>query len=525
MKTTIEGYSLIGASRGGSGGETFHGENPANGEKLEPAFHAAGEKEVERTVQLAKEAYVTFGETSGKERATFLCAIAAQIEGVAAEIKERAVAETGLPAGRIEGETGRTTGQLRLFANLIEEGSWVDARIDKSIADRKPAPKPDIRYMLKPMGPVVVFCASNFPLAFSAAGGDVASALAGGNTVIVKAHHAHPGTAEIVGHAVLRAVAECGLPEGTYSLLYGSGRVVGHALVKHPDVKAVGFTGSREGGRALFDLASARPEPIPVYAEMSSINPVFLLPSAVAAGRREEVATGLQGSLTMGVGQFCVNPGLVMIAEGADASAFEESFAKKVSVTPPGVMLHQGIRKSYGEGVARKNKAPGVKPLAVVPEAKGACLATPAVFTTDAATFLKNPALSEEVFGPSTLVVKAGSPKELLRIAENFEGQLTATIFGTEEELLQHAELVRVLRGKCGRLLFNQFPTGVEVCHSMVHGGPYPATTDGRSTSVGTAAIYRFVRPVCYQNFPQAALPDELKDANPLGIQRKVIGG
>jgi len=524
MKSTIEGYSLIGASRGATGGETFHAENPATAEKLEPAFHAANEKEVDRAVQLAKTAFASYGETSGRNRAKFLRAIAAQIEGVAAEIKERAVAETGLLPGRIDGETARTTGQLRLFAEMLEEGSWVDARIDKGIPDRKPAPKPEIRSMLKPLGPVVVFCASNFPLAFSAAGGDVVSALAAGNPVIVKAHHAHPGTAELVGHAVLRAVAECGLPEGTYSLLYGSGRVVGHALVKHPAVKAVGFTGSREGGRALFDLASARPEPIMVYAEMSSINPVFLLPSAVAAGRRDEVAAGLQGSLTMGVGQFCVNPGLVMIAEGADASAFEKTFAEKVGVTPPGVMLHSGIRKSYGEGVARKNSAVGVKPLAVVPEVKGPCLATPAVFSTDAATFLKNPALSEEVFGPSTLVVKAGSPKELLRIAENLEGQLTATLFGTEEELKQNAELVRVLRAKCGRLLFNQFPTGVEVCHSMVHGGPYPATTDGRSTSVGTASIFRFTRPVCYQNFPQSALPDELKDANPLKIQRKVIG-
>jgi alpha-ketoglutaric semialdehyde dehydrogenase len=521
----LEGLSIIGFQRGAVGGKVFHGVNPATGEELSPDFHSADEGEVDRAAQLAESAFEAFAGRSGRDRAAFLRQIATNIESVAEEIRQRGSAETGLPEGRLTVETGRTTGQLRLFADLLDEGSWVDARIDTAMLDRQPIPKPDLRYMLRPVGPVVVFCASNFPLAFSVAGGDTASALAAGCPVIVKAHHAHPGTAEIAGQAITDAVKSCGLPEGTFSLIYGSGRVVGQALVRHPVVKAVGFTGSRSGGRALFDLAAARPEPIPVYAEMSSINPVFILPGALKE-RSESIAAGLHGSLTLGVGQFCTNPGLILIGKNAETDAFKATFSEKLSGTGPATMLHRGIRDSYVEGVSRKASHAAVTPIVVGDCSAGAGQAdvAPAVFSTDAATYLKDPLLSEEVFGPSTLFVESSDRTELLRIANELEGHLTASIFGTNEELAANADLIAILQRKVGRLIFNQFPTGVEVCSSMVHGGPYPATTDGRSTSVGSAAIFRFSRPICYQGFPREALPEELKDANPLGIMRMVNG-
>lgn len=521
----LEGLSIIGSGRGAAGDSVFCGINPATGDTLPTDYHSATAGEVDRAAQLAADAFDRLAGFSVKERAAFLRRIAANIEAAADAIKVRGSAETGLPEARLIGETGRTTGQLRLFADLVEEGSWVDARIDTAMPDRAPLPKPDLRYQLRPIGPVAVFCASNFPLAFSVAGGDTASALAAGCPVIVKAHHAHPGTAEIVGRAIADAVETCGFPEGTFSLLYGSGRVVGQALVQHPAIKAVGFTGSRSGGRALFDLAAARPEPIPVYAEMSSINPVFLLPS-VLAGDHETLATGLQGSLTLGVGQFCTNPGLILTAKSPEADAFKAALAGKLSGTGPATMLHRGIRDSYVEGVSRKSAHPEVSAVLVADCAPGAGQAdvAPAVFSTDATTYLRDPALSEEVFGPSTLFVESDEASQLLRIAEGLEGHLTASIFGTDEELADHSDLIAILQRKVGRLIFNQFPTGVEVCPSMVHGGPYPATTDGRSTSVGTAAIFRFSRPVSFQNFPQAALPVELQDANPLGIMRLVNG-
>lgn len=524
MKLT--GRSIIGFQHGAVGGKIFRGVNPATGKMLSPDFHSADEAEVDRAARLAESAFESFAGRSGRDRAAFLRQIATNIESVAEAIRQRGSAETGLPEGRLTGETERTTGQLRLFADLLDEGSWVDARIDTAMPDRSPIPKPDLRYMLRPVGPVVVFCASNFPLAFSVAGGDTASAFAAGCPVIVKAHHAHPGTAEIVGQAITDAVKSCGLPEGTFSLIYGSGRVVGQALVRHPAVKAVGFTGSRSGGRALFDLAAARPEPIPVYAEMSSINPVFILPGALK-DRSESIATGLHGSLTLGVGQFCTNPGLILIGKNAETDAFKATFTEKLSGTGPATMLHRGIRDSYVEGVSRKQTGAGVTAVAVqeCDPGPGRADVVPAVFSTDAATYLENPLLSEKVFGPSTLFVESSDRPEFLRIANELEGHLTASIFGTDAELAANADLIAILQRKVGRLIFNQFPTGVEVCSSMVHGGPYPATTDGRSTSVGTAAIHRFSRPVSYQNFPQVALPEELKDDNPLGIMRTVDGG
>lgn len=522
---TLQGLSLIGFNAAKPTGNTFQALNPATGQALPTDYHQATANEVDAAAKLAHKAFQTYRNVSGKDRAAFLRQIADNIEARVEDIKARATAETGLPEGRIAGETGRTTGQLRLFAQVIEEGSWLDARIERAQPDRAPMPKPDIRYMLRPIGPVVVFCASNFPMAFSTAGGDTASALAAGNPVIVKAHHAHPGTAEIVGQAINEAIKSCGMPEGTFSLMYGSGREVGAALVQHPHVKAVGFTGSRSGGRALFDLAAARPEPIPVYAEMSSINPVFLLPSALA-GDQAKLAAGLNGSLNLGVGQFCTNPGLVLMHKGDQAKQFRDALAKEVQGVGPATMLHKGIREAYAAGVAQKQKHAEVEAVAVVEcdPGPGESQATPALFATSAKKFLADESLADEVFGPSTLLVEADSEEDLLAVARQMEGHLTASVFGSDDEMIAAKDLINLLEQKVGRVLFNQFPTGVEVCHAMVHGGPYPATTDGRSTSVGTAAIYRFARPVCYQNFPAAALPAELRDDNPLGIMRMIDG-
>jgi NADP-dependent aldehyde dehydrogenase len=407
---------------------------------------------------------------------------------------------------------------LRLFATLIEEGWWLDARIDHADTQRKPIPKPDVRSMLVALGPVAVFGASNFPLAFSVAGGDTASALAAGCPVIVKTHEGHPGTSELVGLIIQQAAQECGAPEGVFSLLHGL-REVGIALVKHPSIKAVGFTGSARAGRALMDAAAARPHPIPVYAEMGSVNPVFVLRNALAQ-RPEEIATGLHASVTLGVGQFCTNPGLVFI-EGS-SEKFLSKLQALMAGTSAGVMLTASIRDGFRSGVEKMSKASGVCRLVSVDA--GEQRAGAALFVADAATFLQNHELSAEVFGPSTLVVECASRGEMLAAASHLEGQLTATVHAAPGELDANRDLLAILETKAGRILCNGFPTGVEVCHAMNHGGPYPATSDGRSTSVGTRAITRFARPVCFQDFPDAALPDELKEANPLGITRLVDG-
>ena len=520
----LTGTSIIGSRRGASRAETSQGINPATGEKLAPTYYAASAAEVDEAAQLAHRAFATYSRLSGREKARFLRQIADNIAALGDGLTTRAVQETGLPTGRIQMETGRTCNQLRLFADMIEEGSWVDARIDRALPDRQPAPRPDLRSMLRPLGPVVVFCASNFPLAFSVAGGDTASALAGGNPVIVKAHHAHPGTAEFVGLAVQEAARACELPEGIFSLLYGSGSAVGTALIKHPLVKAGGFTGSRGGGRALMDTAAARPEPIPFYAEMSSINPVFILPGAMRE-RRDQIAAGLHASVTLGAGQFCTNPGLVLMADDADAKTFTSKLGELMAGTPEFTMLTPGICSSYQEGISSHLRHAGVETVASKPVERGSgCQAGAALFKTDAPTYLAHHELSAEVFGPATLLVTHDSREQMLEIARTLEGHLTATIHGTEDDLREFADLLAVLETKVGRLVFNGFPTGVEVSHAMVHGGPYPATSDGRSTSVGTRAIFRFTRQVCYQSFPDAGLPDELKNGNPLGIWRLIDG-
>lgn len=515
-KMALLGTSIIGFERGSTTGPAFRAFDPRTGKTVEPAFLSATLDELNRAAGLADAARIPFGNTAGRERAKFLRAIADNIEALGDTLLERASLESGLSTDRFAGERARTCGQLRMFAELLDEGSWVDARIDHAIPDRKPIPKPDVRSMLRPLGPAAVFCASNFPLAYSVAGGDTASAFAAGCPVIVNAHVAHPGTAELVGTAVSKAVKECEMPEGTFSLLFSDGYDIGQALVNQPAIKAVGFTGSRKGGRALMDIVAARPEPIPIYTEMSSVNPTFILPSAVDE-RGDAIVAGLHASVTGGVGQFCTKPGLVFVP--GDADVFVSKIRGLMTQTAPAPLLTEGIRDSYNKGsqqregevdVAAANNKSGLQGFAV----------NPSVFETSAISYLETPHLNEEIFGPTTLLIRSSSHEELLAIANSLEGQLTASVHGTEQDLIEYADLIAILETKVGRLIFNGFSTGVEVCPSIVHGGPYPATSDGRSTAVGTRAIERFSRLVCFQNFPDAALPDELKENNPLGISR-----
>ena len=520
MTTNIKGLSWIGQQRGTETNDKFRAFAPSTGDQIEPAFHSATLDELNRACDLADKARLRFGNTTARERAPFLRSVADNIEALGNELLERASLETGLPVDRFAGERSRTCNQLRMFADLLEEGSWVDARIDHAIPDRKPVPKPDIRSMLRPLGPVAVFCASNVPLAYSVAGGDTASAFAAGCPVIVNAHTAHPGTAELVANAVAKAVKEHNLPEGTFSLIFSSSYELGQALVKHPAIKAVGFTGSRTGGRAIMDIAAARNEPIPVYTEMSSVNPTFILPSAITE-RGDQIVNGLHASVTGGAGQFCTKPGLVFVPESADK--FKNDFRELIASTSPSPLLTGGIQKAYEKGnAARAEYGTGL-------EAEGSdelngFAVRASVFETTADRFLEDRDLEQEVFGPTTLLITSDSHEKLLEIARSLEGQLTASIHGTEKDLEEYADLVQILETKAGRLIFNGFSTGVEVCPSMVHGGPYPATSDSRSTAVGTRAITRWARLVCYQNFPDDALPEELKGSNPLSIWRMVNG-
>jgi len=522
---TLHGQSFTADHLSAGSGETFHAVSPLDNSKLDPAFHLAGEGDVDRALEAAQEAFLTYRKTTGEERAAFLERIADEIVALGDDLITRAHQETGLPEARITGERGRTTGQLKLFAQVAREGSWVDARIDHAIPDRQPLPKQDIRRMLIPIGPVVIFGSSNFPLAFSVAGGDVASALATGNPVVVKAHSAHPGTSELVATAIRKAVVALGLPAGVFSMLHGAGKTVGIALVKHPHTRAVGFTGSVTAGRALFDAASARPSPIPVFSEMSSLNPLFILPGALKE-RSAKIAEGLKNSVTMGVGQFCTKPGLVFGVNGDDFDGFQTSLAGQLETVAPQTMLHAGIRDSYRKGMTHASAVSGVSVLAKSKDAADTARTQgeAVVAKTTLANFEKHHDLAEEVFGPFALVISAPSMAELEASAEKLDGQLTATIHGTPEDLAHAEKLLSILERKVGRLIINGYPTGVEVCPSMNHGGPYPATTDVRFTSVGTAALYRFVRPLCYQDYPASLLPAALQDSNPLGIRRMVDG-
>ena len=520
MNIELSGLSIIGSERGNKAGCSFRAFDPLTGEAVGPAFYSASVEELNRAADWAATARLPFGNLPGPDRANFLRKIADNIEALGDALIERASLETSLPNTRFLGERARTCGQLRMFADLLDEGSWVDARIDHAIPHRQPVPKPDVRSMLRPIGPVAVFCASNFPLAYSVAGGDTASALAAGCPVIVNAHIAHPGTAEIVGIAVANAAKECGMPEGVFSLLFSDGYEIGQALVKHPEIKAVGFTGSRRGGRALMDIAAARAEPIPVYTEMSSVNPTFLLPSAIAE-RGKDLVNGLHASVTGGAGQFCTKPGLVFLPESGETDNFVTEFQGLISSTAPAPLLTSGIQTSYRDSSQRRQSEVAGFTANGQSNHSGFSV-NPSVFETTAIEFLNTPDLNEEIFGPTTLLIRSQKREELLHIARSLEGQLTASVHGTEQDLIDYADLINILETKAGRLIFNGFSTGVEVCPSIVHGGPYPATSDSRSTAVGTRAITRFARLVCYQNFPDAALPDELKEGNPLEIWRLV---
>jgi NADP-dependent aldehyde dehydrogenase len=519
---TIHGNNIIAGTDAAMHASQFRAIDPATGQELDPVFHEANEAQVDRAVRAADQAFTEYRRRPPEDRATFLREISAQIEGLGEDLIDRANRETALGVERLRGERGRTIGQLRMFADLIEEGSWVDARIDHAIPDRKPVPKPDLRRMRIPIGPVAVFGASNFPLAFSVAGGDTASALAAGCPVVVKAHPAHPGTSELVARAIVAAAEKTGMPAGVFSLLQGRSPELSLALVRHPLTAAVGFTGSLKAGRALFDAAAARPKPIPVFAEMGSVNPVFLLPGALAE-RGEQIAQGLKQSVTLGVGQFCTKPGLVVGIEHESTRKFVASASELMKSASPGAMLHAGIHTSYLEGVKQTANVPGVAVASATPVPSGQQV-VPTLFAADGNTFLAHERLGEELFGPSAVFVTASSRQQMMQIARELEGHLTATIHGTVDDLRDYADLVDVLQQKVGRLIFNGFPTGVEVCPSMQHGGPYPATTDARTTSVGTAAIERFVRPICFQNFPDDALPPELQDGNPRRIWRLVDG-
>ncbi|HEX5057376.1 MAG TPA: aldehyde dehydrogenase (NADP(+)) [Gammaproteobacteria bacterium] len=507
----------------GSGG-TYQAVNPASGQRLDPPLSQAGAGQVKQAVAAAAAAAPVFRKLSLQKRADFLNACADEIMALGDALLERVMAETGYPRPRVETERARTCNQLKLFASTALKGDWLNARIDTAMPERKPLPRPDIRYLNQALGPVVVFGSSNFPLAFSVAGGDTASAFAAGCPVLVKGHSSHPGTCELVAHAIATAVKKCGLPGGVFSLLMGSGREVGAALVSAPEVKAVGFTGSFAGGMALAKAASERPEPIPVFAEMGSVNPVFLLPGAAKA-RAAQIAEGFVASLTLGTGQFCTNPGMVIALDDEATAVFIAETARRLAEVGAGVLLNEHICSAYAEGIERFSAHKGV---ARVAQGKAAgdsgYYAQAALYATTADYLVANSEIQEEVFGPVSLLVKCKSVDEMLRVAGMIKGQLTATLQAESAELAAHSELVDRLGLRAGRLLVNGFPTGVEVCDAMVHGGPFPATTDSRFTSVGTTAIARFVRPVCYQNFPEALLPDALRNHNPLNLMRMVNG-
>lgn len=519
----MDGRNIVAGRYVSSESRVFHAINAATGESLPGDFYPATEQDADDALKAAQGAFKEYRLLGNERRAAFLRAIAAEISALGAVLTERAVAESGLPEARISGETGRTTGQLNLFASLVEEGSWVDAVIDTAQPDRKPLARPDIRKMLNPVGPVVVFGASNFPLAFSVAGGDTASALAAGCPVIVKVHPAHPGTSALIGAAILKAVAATGMPEGVFSMLYDSGYSVGEVLVGHPLTKAVTFTGSYKGGMALAKLAAERSAPIPVFAEMGSINPVVLLPGSLQK-RPHELASKYAASITLGGGQFCTNPGLLLGIKSEGLDSFISELSKLMSEIPSATMLTPGICKNYHTLSEEVLQEKGVSLFARSEKSGTAEFSQSAAILAGvtATEFISNPRLREEIFGPYSLLVLAEDEAELEQVVASLEGQLTVTIMGEEEELETYTDVIDSLSQITGRIILNGVPTGVEVCHAMQHGGPFPATNDSRFTSVGSDAVYRFVRPLAWQDWKNELLPPELQDGNPLAIWRKV---
>ncbi|NJB70583.1 NADP-dependent aldehyde dehydrogenase [Saonia flava] len=518
----ITGKNYIGSKLVGSH-KPFKTFNPKSNSENPYEFYEASSEDINKAVAIAKEAFYTYKNISGAKKSEFLNAIADEILALGDELINTYTQESGLPEGRAIGERGRTMGQLRLFANLVAEGSWLEASIDTAQPKREPLPKADIRKMLIPMGPVVVFGASNFPLAFSTAGGDTASALASGCPVIVKSHPMHAGTGELVSSAIIKAAKKTGMPNGVFSNLNSSGIEVGVELTKHPDIKCVVFTGSFRGGKALFDIANSRPEPIPVFAEMGSINPVVLLPEALKSSS-DSLAKNLAGSITLGAGQFCTNPGLVLSIKSKELTSFSKTLSELLQDMDASCMLHPNIKRTYEQN---QNEITSQEHISVLTNSPGTTeinFVEPQLATVEGSVFLKNPTLHKEVFGPFSLIVQCIDEEELLKVVKCLEGQLTATLMADDNELSKYPELVNHLLEKVGRLIYNGMPTGVEVCPSMQHGGPYPSTTDSRFTSVGTGAIKRFVRPLSYQNWPHDLLPDELKNENPLEIYRIVNG-
>ena len=519
----ITGENHIGNQRSAMGDKTYTTFNPKLNIENNQRFTEATSKEINQAVDLASEAFKTFNKKSGQEKANFLRAIADEILAMGDELIALYQSETGLPEGRAKGERGRTMGQLTSFAAMLEEGSWVEATIDTADLDRKPIPKQDIRKMMVPLGPVVVFGASNFPFAYSTAGGDTASALAAGCPVICKSHPMHAGTGEMVSEAIIRAAKKTNMPNGVFSNLNSSGIEVGIELVTHPGVKAVGFTGSIQGGRALYDIAGQRDEPIPVFAEMGSINPVVLLPEAIQK-RGEDIAKTYAGSITLGTGQFCTNPGLILGIKSESLTNFINTLSTEIVKLEPSCMLHPNIIGNYERNKQNVLQQGGLTVKADYQEDVAVNYARQTIVTVEGTTFLNNTTLHQEVFGPFSMVVECNDATELENVINHLEGQLTGTILGENEELKNYSAVVDALQNRVGRIIFNGVPTGVEVCPAMLHGGPYPSSTDSRFTAVGIHAVKRWVRPFSFQSWPNELLPNELKDENPLGITRFVNG-
>ncbi len=514
----LQRQSYVGGDWVTPGGKSFQSQNPRTRE-IVAAYTSCGAAEVEHALALAQEAAEKYRLLAKNSVAKFLHAIAGEIEALGDQLLETADRETGLGLPRLTGERARTCGQIRAFAQLVEDGEWVQASIDTAQPDRQPVPRPDIRRMLRPIGPVVVFGASNFPFAFGTVGGDTASALAAGNPVVVKGHSFHPATSELFCHAVDGAIKTCGMPKGIFSLLLGNGHDLGVALVKHPFTRAVGFTGSLQGGRTFMDLAASREVPIPVYTEMGSINPVFICEDALKT-RAESIAAGLSASACLGTGQFCTSPGVAVTLKNRE---FEELLKRKFAEKARGVLLHTRIAGAFSDALSRMSQRSDVEWLNPVPVGDDILFPPNVLFKTTAAVFLADPALSEEIFGPATLLVVCDDAHQMTEIAKKTAGNLTASIHATESDA-QAPVLLGILEQKVGRVLFNGYPTGVEVVPSMQHGGPYPAASVASSTSVGADAITRFARFVAYQNVPDALLPDAVKNGNPFGIHRKVNG-
>ncbi len=519
----ISGKNQIGQRTSSAGTKTYQTYNPQLNTPNPWTFYEATDDEIEEAVSMAHKAYKSFMQIPGKEKAAFLRAIAHEILGLGDSLIEVYMQESGLPKGRAEGERGRTIYQLNTFADLVEEGSWVEATIDTALPERKPVPRPDLRKMLFPLGPVVVFGSSNFPFAYSTAGGDTASALASGCPVIVKSHPMHAGTGEMVAGAIAKAVKSTGMPHGVFSNLNSSGIEVGQKLVKHPLVKAVGFTGSINGGRAIYDLAAKREEPIPVFAEMGSINPVVFLPGGLQNDTAHWAKTYAQ-SITLGTGQFCTNPGLLLTIQSPETDTFAQMLSQEILAIDPTCMLHPSIKKNYDEGKEKMTSQDGVQVLADYSPTTQELYARQAVVRVSGRKFNSNTSLHKEVFGPFSMLVVCEDAIELESILWKLEGQLTGTIIASANELENYPQIVHALQNRVGRIIYNSVPTGVEVCAAMMHGGPYPASSDSRFTAVGIHSIRRWARPVCYQDWPENLLPEELKNSNTLHIERLING-